>query len=149
MSILSEEKCPRPPWLRALEHTADTGMEVTAFSPEQLFARCAWGMFYELVDMRTVRPMVCRMVEVTASDQETLLVRWLSELNYLHAVEHIVANRFEIQTCTPTSLKAQVWGEPIDPTRHLILNEIKAVTYYLLKVEHRPSEWYARVLFDV
>lgn len=140
---------PPPAWLQPFEHTADVGFVVMARNAPELFARAAWGMFDLLTDPRTVRPVERRAVRVTADDQAALLVRWLSELNFLHATEHKLFSRFDVREVTPTALEAIVWGETIDPARHAVYTEIKAVTFHELVVEQVGSVWRARVLFDV
>jgi len=50
---------------------------------------------------------------------------------------------------TPTGLRARVAGEPIDPARHPIVREIKAVTYHGLAVDRVAGGFSAQVVFDV
>jgi SHS2 domain-containing protein len=136
-------------WLKYLDHTADEALEVRAAELPLLFARCAWGMFSLLTDMDTVRPVRAEDVVVEATDREALLVRWLSELNVRHQTRHVVFSRFEVAALTDERLTATVWGEPLDPRRHTIHAEIKAVTYHLLHIIRDEHGWTARVLFDV
>jgi SHS2 domain-containing protein len=141
---------PRPSWLIPLEHAADVGIQVSAATLEQLYERCAWGMFYELTDLGSVRPKETREIEIRANGYESLLIEWLSELNYIHSVEHYLFCSFEVNAISGNFLRATVSGEKYNPSRHLIQNEIKAVTYHLLKVEVcLPGGWRAEVLFDV
>ena len=61
---------------------------------------------------------------------------------------------YEIKEWNEYELKAVCWGEKIDPSRHSVWLEIKAITYHLLKIEYHPEgsedcRWYGRVLFDV
>jgi SHS2 domain-containing protein len=132
-----------------LEHTADTGIIVSAPSLEELFARAAWGMFTVLTDVGTVRPEQEWTVSVTAADPASLLVRWLSELNYLHVTRHDLYCEFAVTRLDDRSLTATVRGEPIDLTRHLVHTEIKAVTYHALRLERSGDLWRAEVLFDL
>jgi SHS2 domain-containing protein len=136
-------------WLQPFEHTGDVGFVVRARDAAELFARAAWGMFDLLTDLRTVRPVESRAVRVTADDQAALLVRWLSELNFVHATEYKLFSRFDVRKATSTAVEATVWGEAIDPARHAVYTEIKAVTFHGLAVEQAGGAWTARVLFDV
>ncbi|NCC60164.1 MAG: archease [Verrucomicrobiae bacterium] len=141
---------PRPSWLIPLEHVADVGIQVSAATLEQLYERCAWGMFYELTDLGSVRPKETREIEIRANGYESLLVEWLSELNYIHTVEHYLFCSFEVNAINENFLRATASGEKYNSSRHLIQNEIKAVTYHLLKVKAcLTGGWRAEVLFDV
>ena len=79
-----------PEWLEQIDHTADVGIMVRAGNLEALFARAAWGMFSVITDMGDVREVERREISLEAEDQEALLLRWLSELNYLHITRHEV-----------------------------------------------------------
>jgi SHS2 domain-containing protein len=46
-------------------------------------------------------------------------------------------------------LLATVHGEPLDPSRHPIDTEIKAVTYHQIAVEQTNGRWQTRVIFDL
>jgi SHS2 domain-containing protein len=138
-----------PVWIRWLEHTGDAGLTVRAPTCGRLFARAAWGMFALLTDMAAVEPRQFHDVEASAPDRDALLVRWLSELNFLHATRGMVFSRFHVTCFGPTQLRARAEGEPIDPGRHAVRTEIKAVTYHRLAVRRVGRIWTATVLFDL
>ena len=46
-------------------------------------------------------------------------------------------------------LRAEFRGEPIDPSRHELLADVKAVTLHGLCVEHATSGWQAQVTLDI
>ncbi len=138
-----------PSWFRELDHTADTGIEVWAESLPELFERAAWGLFVVLTDPDTVESREAVSFELEAPDLQALLVRWLSELNYYHITQRWVFSRFAVKQLTERHLVAQAWGEPIDPKRHPIYTEVKAITYHGLKLERQDGQWYARIIFDL
>jgi SHS2 domain-containing protein len=138
-----------PDWLQALDHTADAGMVVTAPELKTLFERAAWGMFTVITDPAKVRLETAVELAVDAPDRAALLVRWLSELNYRHITRHELFARFNILELSETRLVAEVQGEPIDPARHVIHTEIKAVTFHGLKIEQQGTDWRAQVIFDL
>jgi len=148
----SEKTEPRnvlPEWLEELEHTADTGIIVTAASLKELFGRAASGMFSVITDLSAVQPKVATRVSVEATDQKALMVRWLSELNVRHITKHWLFSRFEIIELGDTHLSADVHGEPIDPERHTIYTEIKAITFHDLQIEKEDEHWKAQIIFDL
>ncbi|HOW64747.1 MAG TPA: archease [Candidatus Paceibacterota bacterium] len=138
-----------PGWLEVFEHTADVGIQVRGDSPQELFEHAAWGMFRIVTDLESIQPREWQTVEVSGPDWSTLMVYWLSELNFLHVTRHEVYGRFEVDFPETGLLRARIGGEKIDGQRHVIHTEIKAVTYHQLEVVKAGEIWQARVLFDL
>jgi SHS2 domain-containing protein len=143
------EENTMPGWLQAMDHTADRGIIVQATGLEELFARAAWGMFSIITDLNTVRPEHSEKIVVTASDQQALLVNWLSELNFQHVTRHRLFSHFRIVKLSDQHLEAEVQGEDIMLDRHTIHTEIKAVTFHGLKLEPAGNGWRAEIIFDL
>ena len=139
----------KPTWLDELEHTADTGICVTATSLPELFTRAAWGMFWLITDPKAVEPREEETVAVEAADRDALLVRWLSTLNYRHVTQYRLYSRFEMRDFDPRRLRATIRGERTDRQRHAVNTEIKAVTYHGLSIEEVGGVWQARIIFDL
>lgn len=138
-----------PAWLSYLDHTADEGIVVRASDPAELYARAAWGLFSIITDLETVRPSETRAVAVEATDRHSLMVRWLSELNFLHQCRQCLLCTFDVEHWEERRMSATVAGEPIESGRHPVHKEVKAVTYHLLEVTQDGDGWRATVLFDV
>ena len=47
------------------------------------------------------------------------------------------------------SLKAVIHGEPIDPTRHVLDHEVKAVTYHGVRIVRDEEGYLAEVILDI
>lgn len=131
-----------------LEHTADEGVRVWAPDWSGLLEQAARGMFAVIADPRSVRPERERRVALRADSREALLHDWLEELNGLHQSEGELYAAFEVEA-DDVSLRARVRGEAIDPARHALRTEVKAVTWHDLRVEESGEGLRARVLFDV
>jgi SHS2 domain-containing protein len=140
---------PDPEWLTEFEHTADVGIKVRAGSPSELFERAAWGMFRIVTDMAFIQAREWRVVAVRGEDLGTLMVYWLSELNFMHVTRHEVYGHFKVDFPETGQLQARIGGERISTERHVIHTEIKAVTYHELEVSKVGDIWQARVLFDL
>ena len=138
----------QPGWLEFLDHTADVGIRVRAADRRELFARAAWALFAVIGDIGRVRPAEEWTVRVEATDPDALMVRWLSELNYLHQTRHVLLCAFEVQELTDTALAARVRGEAIRAD-HEIDAEIKAVTFHGFELARDAGGWRAQVIFDV
>lgn len=136
------------PNFEVLEHTADTGIIAYGSDLKQAFANAAVGLFSLMVDLDTVRESLEKQIEVNAPDMEGLLVEWLNELIFIFDVEYILFKRFEITELGAGHLKAQAFGEKVEPTRHEIKLGVKAATYHMLHIE-KDNGYRVQVLFDV
>lgn len=140
---------------RLIEHTADVGLVAYGDTLPDAFASAARGMFSIIADLRTVREVESRQVEVTAGDMESLLFEWLNSLLYFFDVERILFCRFDIESfadsklipSTTLRLKATCYGEKADPSRHRLKTGIKSATYHMLTVDREKNR--VRVIFDV
>ena len=144
---MSADAC-QPEWLEFLDHTADIGIRVRAADPRELFARSAWALFAVIGSIGRVRPAAEWPIRVEATDPGALLIRWLSELNYLHQTRHVMLCAFDVQELTDTALAAHVRGEAIRP-EHEVARELKAVTFHGLELAHDAGGWRAQIIFDV
>ncbi len=131
------------------EHTADLGLRVRAPTLSELMTDAAQGLFAMVVEnLESVQPVVARDFHVTGSDWTYLLFDWLNELLYVCDTERLAFSRFDVQM-TAEGLTATARGEPLDPARHHLTHEIKAITYHGLKVEETKNGWLAEVIVDI
>jgi SHS2 domain-containing protein len=132
-----------------VDHTADAGIVVTADSRSQLFERAAVGMFTILTEPEKLGQLIRREVEVEGEDLESLMLNWLSELNFLHITERELFGSFKIRHLAETVLNAEIGGELMDPAKHVVYTEIKAVTFHELEIHQVEGQWRAQVIFDL
>ena len=100
-----------------------------------------------------VRPTVAIPVAVTAPALDLLLLRFLDELIFHKDARALILRaedvRIQGDDTGGWSLHAMLRGEPINPTRHALAADVKAVTLYGLRVERSDTEWQAEVTLDV
>jgi len=131
------------------DHTADLGLRVRAATLDELFAEAGRALFATIVeDLATVRCESSERFDVAGTDREYLLFDWLKALLYRFDADHQLFGRFEVRV-TPEGLSAEVWGEPLDWDRHVLSNEVKAITYHGLKVEPSDGGWLAELIVDI
>jgi SHS2 domain-containing protein len=131
------------------EHTADLGIRIRADSLDELFADAARGLFSVMVaNLDSVRAVEEATFQVRGDNNEELLHDWLAELLYTFHARRLVLAKFQVQI-TDGGLKASAWGEPIDPSRHEIDEEVKAITWCGMKVEQCDGQWLAEVIVDI
>ena len=131
-----------------IDHTADVGIAAYGADMSQAFANAARALFSLITELDDVAEVLHRDVELTAPDQESLLVEWLNELIYLFDTENIIFKRFDITQLNHTQLKARSYGEKVDKAKHKLKTGVKAATYHMLKVD-RDDVCQVQVLFDI
>ena len=133
-----------------LDHTADIGIRAYGQDLKDLFENAAEAMLAVTAELDTIDEMMLMEVSVTASTLPDLMLNWLGELNFQHEVEEIFFCRTEIREISPNRLRAVVFGEARNENRHVVLAEIKSVTFHQLQVEQASDGvWTAQVIFDI
>ena len=131
-----------------LPHPADVGIEAHGATLARAFEQAALGMMSVIVDLSTVTASTSLAVDVTGSDSEQLLVRWLSEVLYLYDGRRFVCAHCAIEEFEPTRLSARVSGEYLSG-HHITRLDVKAVTYHQLSIEEGDSISTVRVYLDI
>jgi SHS2 domain-containing protein len=131
------------------EHTADLGLRVRADNLDALLADAARGLFSMIVDLGQVQPRTEIAFEIAAEPLEMLLFDWLNELLFTFETRRLLLSQFEVHAADGR-LRGTARGEPIDPGRHQLDHEVKAITYHDLKLEQQPDgQWLAEVIVDI
>jgi len=131
------------------EHTADIGLRVTAPDLPTLFAEAGRGLFSLIVEnLEDVQAVDRLRIALEEPELAFLLFDWLKELLYRFDTEHLLLARFDVRI-SDGSLEAEVSGERVDPRRHRLDHEVKAITYHGLKVEQTGGGWLAEIIADI
>ena len=131
-----------------INHTADIGIAAYGTDISQAFANAARALFSLITELDDTEEVLQRDIEVTAPDEESLLVEWLNELVYQFDTEGIIFKRFDIIRLDDTHLKARGYGEKVDSSRHRLKTGVKAATYHMWKVD-KDDCCRVQVLFDI
>ena len=129
---------------------ADLAFEVEAESLEELFSLSAQALFEAMVELEDVRPEQEIRISLSAEKLDNLLFDWLAELVYQKDVDAQLFSRFEVSIAENGNCKLEgsARGEPIDPSRHRLKTDVKAITYHMFKLEKKDKGYYARVVLD-
>ena len=133
---------------KIVAHTADVGIIAYGVNINQAFANAARALFSLITELDDVEEFLHRDIELTAPDEESLLVEWLNELIYLFDTENIVFKRFDVTKLNNRQLKARSYGEKVDSSKHRLKTGVKAATYHMLKVD-KDNGYRIQVLFDI
>lgn len=131
------------------DHTGDLGIWVRGASLPELFVHAAKALFHLITNLERVRVTAWQEISLEGKDLEDLMVQWLGEALFLHEARGWLFRDFSIERLEGNLLQARAGGEILQPDRHEIFREIKAVTYHGIEVRKTQEGWRARVLFDM
>jgi len=129
-------------------HEADMGIRGFGATPAQAFEQAALAMTAVVTDVQAVEPRERVAIECAAPDRELLLADWLNCVIYEMATRSMLFGRFRVHI-DGEHLRAEAWGERVDPARHHPAVEIKGATYTGLRVARQDGEWLAQTVVDV
>jgi len=132
-----------------LDHTADLGVQIKGTSLIDLFENAGRTLLHLMFRIRLTKQADFTKISISGNDIADLMVRWLTEILYLFAGENLVVTGINIESLSPSALKATLRTSPFDPKSHKIIREIKAVTYHQIAVTDENEIWTARVIFDL
>ena len=150
---------------------ADVAFEAWDRTPEELFASAADATLNAMVEnLEDIREEITKTVSLGAESLEMLLFQLLQELVFYKDAEQLLL-RVACCTLSPDSalskesalsedsapssqkprltLAAVLRGERIDPSRHRLIVDVKAVTLHRFSVEQTPEGWRATIILDV
>jgi SHS2 domain-containing protein len=135
------------------EATADVAFEAWGDSLEDVFASAGEALTGVMVrDTQSISPTQSQAVHLASDRLDLLLYKFLEELLYLKDTRQFLATRSTVQVKQADgswSLTAVVSGEPLDPSRHEQIVDVKAVTMHDLWVRLDGQSWRAHVVLDI
>jgi len=135
-------------FIREFEYTGDAGIEVEAPSRADLFACAAIGVARIMVAPDGIAPRDTHTITVFGDDDDNLMHEALSDALDLFQCDGFIW-RDATAEAQPGAIVLKLTGEQFSPYRHLMLTELKAVSYHHLNVECADDGWKARIVFDV
>lgn len=126
------------PKFEFLEHVADAYVAAYGQSVSEAFQNAALAMFEVMTDTGKVEPKIREEVVVEEGDEQALLYSWLEQLLLKFEIESKLYSRFDVSEILQTDkgwrLRATIFGEQFDPTKHESKAEVKAVTYHQMEI---------------
>jgi SHS2 domain-containing protein len=131
---------------------ADAAFEAWGHSVEEMLAAAADASLCVMISNPScVENKTVRSFSVEESELDMLLLQFLQELIYYKDAEGLLLRvrsiRAEKQPDRWTA-SIEAYGERIDPERHELATDVKAVTLHRLKVARSAEGWNATVVLD-
>lgn len=138
-----------------IPHTADVGLRVWGKHWKDLLEEAALGMMSQITDLETIHPETEKVIEAKGETGDEVLLNWLREILF-HVERGMIFSKFNITEDNFSDkqgkhfkCKGLLVGEAINPSRHEICIEIKAVTRHGLSIKKQGPWWVTSILFDV
>jgi len=133
--------------------TADVAFEAWADTLEKLFVAAADATMNVMVsDLSTIAGSEERAIKAEEAELDMLLFQLLQELIFykdaeklLLRIKELEIRRFEDRF----ALEAKACGETLDPSKHDLVVDVKAVTLHRFRVEQTTQGWRATVILDI
>jgi SHS2 domain-containing protein len=93
-----------------------------------------------------------RRIQVEDEALDMLLFQFLQELIFYKDAEKLLLRVAAVEIIKEKEsfrLSAEAFGEELDPVRHELNVDVKAVTLYRLSVEETKGGWKATVILDI
>ena len=133
--------------------TADVGFRASAPTLDECFRAAAEATLASmLANPNAVEPRVQRPAHVEHAELDLALMRFLEELVYHKDAEGLLLRATRVRVEEDDRgwrVDAELEGEAIDPDRHDLTGDVKAVTVHRLKVARTADGWQATVVLDV
>jgi len=133
-----------------LDHATDAFVEVTAKDLHEAFLVTANAVINITLDQDKVEEKEKMEFSASGKDLRYLLFSWLEEITFVLITEGFAIKRieFEIQKEEDYTILAKAYGEPLDLKKHNFKVEIKAPTFYEMKIEQNNGV-FMRFLLDL
>ncbi|WP_243372995.1 archease [Geotalea sp. SG265] len=133
--------------------TADTAFEATGSTLEEVFTAAADALLNTMTaDVTGIAPEETTTFETHNAELDLLLFDVLNELVFLKDAKRLLLRIQSIAFSHDKEMyraKITARGERIDPARHRLLVDVKAVTLHRFSLEETEHGWKACVVLDI
>ncbi len=133
-------------------HTADLIFEAYGQTIEELFTNAGLATEEVMVDLKTVSPKKKKTIKLKAESIEELMYHFLDELIFIKDKDQLLFCQFNLTIhydAGKYTLEGTATGEKINPEKHALGQDVKAVTKHLFEVKQEGVIWKAKVLLDI
>jgi len=133
--------------------TADVAFEAWGETKEEMFIAAAEASMNVMVeDLNTIDAYENKRFHFASESIEMLLFDLLQELIYFKDAEQLLIRIHKVSILKIDGhfvLNADAYGETIDPRKHELNADVKAVTLHRYRVEESEKGWRASVVLDI
>ena len=131
---------------KILPHIADLKIQAYGRTKEELFENAMIGMQSALRAKVKSQKSKVKTLKIKSIDLNSLLVDFLSEINYLNEVNKEVYSDIKFTKFSDKELEGKISGNKVGSFGLII----KGITYHELDIhQEKNGTWQATVLFDI
>ena len=133
-----------------LDHATDAFVEIRAKDLKEAFSVTGDVVINITLDQDKVEEKQEKEFSANGKDLRYLLFSWLEEITFVLITEGFAIHRIEFEIFEKDGylIKAKAYGEPLDFEKHNFKVEIKAPTFYDMKIEQNGGV-FMRFLLDL
>lgn len=132
---------------------ADLAFDAEGGTVEEMFQSAATALTNAMVkDVQKVEQEVVKRFCIEGPDAEMLLYYFLQELLFFKDSERLLFQRYEVdikRRIPDWQMHVRAFGAEIDPEKHELLADVKAVSLHNFSVKRTMKGWTANVIVDV
>jgi SHS2 domain-containing protein len=132
---------------------ADVAFEAWGKSVEEVFIAAADATTNVMVeDLGTIGRSIELPMELEHAQLDLLLFRFLNELVFLKDARQFLLRVQDLSISKANSnfeLRGTVYGEKLDPQKHALSVDVKAVTLHRFSLRQTDAGWEAFVILDI
>jgi SHS2 domain-containing protein len=133
--------------------TADVAFEARANTLKGVFVSAAEALLNTMViNIDSVSNQTSKNISVESDSKEMLLFDFLQELIFFKDSEQLLLRLKKmdiLESGTKCSANFRLCGERINPEKHDLAVDVKAITMHLFGLTQKVNEWVATVVLDV
>lgn len=122
---------------KLIDHATDAIVEVRAESLDEAFTVAGRAAAEIMLDTKSVSELQEQSIKASGYDLRHLLYDWLESVVYKIITDGFAIARIaaKVEKISEYTIKATVFGEPIDLKRHGFKVEIKAPTFHGMEID--------------
>jgi SHS2 domain-containing protein len=131
--------------------TADLAFEATGKDLNELFTNAAMAVLVSQADVKTISPEMTKKISLENADAGQLLFDFLNEIIFLKDAKQLIFKSVNVSVSKNKAYKlvAELKGEQINPAKHKLGNDLKAVTMHKFSLEQTTKGWKCLVVIDI
>ena len=134
------------------DHTADVLFEAYGKTLNELFENSALALEETQTNLKDIKEKTKKTITLKNESVEMLLFDFLQELIFLKDSRKLLFSKFKVKVKKDKEnyiLNSEAFGEKINPKKHELKVDVKAVTLHQFKVEKKKDKWVARIILDI
>jgi SHS2 domain-containing protein len=135
------------------EATSDIAFEASGEDLPEVFRSAGDATMNVMVeDLDAIKPRESRVIEAENEALDLLLLELLQSMIYYKDADRLLLRITQAEISRAGNgwkLRALASGERLDPGRHRLRVDVKAVTLHDFRLEEVPGGWRAHVILDI